>query len=159
MELRAFEALKFYWDHWRFEPLASPMQGLTRRVSFIKGGLIGEVGRYYVHDTILWSPEHFDELWSALAPKPEVQSQRFLVLTQGGEVKSLRKSFWLGFRGYGEALFWPLGTDVGKGTKPMADLVFLVSQAEKMLRGQGLTEEGRQQVGAELKALGLDFDQ
>ena len=43
------------WEEWRFEPWRSgTAEGLYRRVSMVKSGLLGEVARYYADDYIIW---------------------------------------------------------------------------------------------------------
>ena len=42
------------WEEWRFEPWKSgTAEGLYRRVSMVKSGLLGEVARYYADDYII----------------------------------------------------------------------------------------------------------
>ena len=49
------------WEEWRFEPWRSgTAEGLYRRVSMVKSGLLGEVARYYADDYIIWKYEESD---------------------------------------------------------------------------------------------------
>lgn len=91
---------------WGFSPWScDKLVGLTRRVTFVKGALLGEVARYYAEDTVIWhcgSDADREFLWSTLKPKRDVQSQRFLFLLKKGASFSRIRSFFWGLGGFAE---------------------------------------------------------
>lgn len=155
MELKALDALAFFWDHWKFESLQTPYRGVERTVTFVKGGFMGEVGRYYVRDLILFESQGWEELWHTLRPRRETQNQRLLVLLPDGEVLHRRISFWLGFRGFAEVLLWPAGKSHQEAPKSFTDLVYLCNRGFELLEGKGLSEEGAAEVRKALGVLGI----
>ena len=104
------------WWEWRFEPWSSgSAEGLYRRVSFIKSGLIGEVGRYYADDYIVWKylPEDIVRIREAATPFYK------------------KSSFALGFRGFIEMYRYTLGTEPHTDIK---DIAYLSNIAEGKTR-------------------------
>ena len=123
-----FEA-KEIWDEWRFEPWKDgPAEGLKRRVSLIKSGLIGEIARYYVDDYIVWKylPEDPKRIFSTSASEPDLMSQRFLFVKKEGRYFTRKKSFLMGLRGFIEVHIYRLGDDP---PKVIEDLAYLVNKA------------------------------
>ena len=69
------------WEEWRFEPWRSgTAEGLYRRVSMVKSGLLGEVARYYADDYIIWKYEESDadRLRKEAKSESDLLLQRFL---------------------------------------------------------------------------------
>lgn len=86
-----------FWRHWGFEAWnQGPLAGVARRQRFVKDGLLGPIAEYRAWDHILWDagqPEDREALWSALQPRPELMTQRFLfLLPEAGPVRRI-KSF------------------------------------------------------------------
>ena len=123
-------AAKVLWDHWRFEPWQSgTAEGLYRKVTFIKAGILGEVGRYYVNDFIVWRYEDGDvkRLFRGTKHQSEVMTHRYLFVSSGGQNFERKRSIWLGFGGFVEAYGYALGS--GSPAKGVVDLAYLVDQA------------------------------
>lgn len=117
------------WDQWRFLPWNDgTASGLYRRVSFIKAGIMGEVGRYYADDYIVWRYEESDveRLFRAVEPQHEVMLQRFLFVQHQGETTSKRRMMRMGFSGFVEVYRYTPGASDEKAIK---DLSYLVDQA------------------------------
>ena len=122
------------WQEWRFEPWKNgSAEGLYRRVSLIKAGLIGEVARYYVDDYIIWKYEEGDveRIRRDAKPQPELMTQRFVFLQETGDNSFRRSSFWLGFKGFLDIYRYSLGSEPFKDIR---DIAYLVNIAEKKVR-------------------------
>ena len=91
------------WEEWRFEPWKnSGAEGLRRRVSLIKSGLLGEIARYYVDDYIVWKYRSEDprRIFKTAGPETDLMSQRYLFLKSEGKYFTQKKSFMLDLRGF-----------------------------------------------------------
>ena len=113
------------------------LAGVTRRVTFVKGALLGEVARYYAEDTIIWRcgcDVERNALWNELKPKSEVQSQRFLFLLNQEESFSQIKSFLLGLRGFAEFHSFHPGSPHSKRILDLQQIILLA--ARKKLKDQ-----------------------
>lgn len=122
------------WWEWRFEPWSSgSAEGLYRRVSFIKSGLIGEVGRYYADDYIVWKylPEDIGRIREAATPERYLMVQRYVFLQTEGEPFYKKSSFALGFCGFIEMYRYTLGTEPHTDIK---DIAYLSNIAEGKTR-------------------------
>ncbi len=102
------------WHYWGFEEWNwNGLTGVTRRVRFVKGALLGEVARYFAEDTIIWNcgDEYNRELlWRSLCPKEDVVSQRFMFLLDRPKPLRQIRSFLFGLRGFAEYhSYWPGG--------------------------------------------------
>lgn len=125
------------WEEWRFEPWSSgTAEGLYRRVTMIKSGLIGEVARYYADDYIIWKYEEGDpeRLLEEVKPESDLFLRRLLFLQQSGQYIMKKRANWLGFRGYIEEHFFTPGDDVPKGIQ---DVGFLINAALKSIEQKG----------------------
>ena len=134
-EVRTLEDLSYLseakeiWSEWRFEPWTNgSAEGLKRRVSLIKSGLIVEIARYYVDDYIVWKylPEDPKRIFSTSASEPDLMSQRFLFVKKEGRYFTRKKSFLMGLRGFIEVHIYRLGDDP---PKVIEDLAYLVNTA------------------------------
>ncbi|EHM13382.1 hypothetical protein JonanDRAFT_1010 [Jonquetella anthropi DSM 22815] len=150
-------AAKVLWDHWRFEPWQSgTAEGLYRKVTFIKAGILGEVGRYYVNDFIVWRYEDGDveRLFRKTGHKAEVMTHRYLFVSSGGPNFERKRSIWLGCGGFVEAYGYALGS--GSPAKGAMDLAYLADQAVKIVDGiAGELEAEIESVAAEVVKRGL----
>lgn len=123
---------KEIWEEWRFEPWKdSSAEGLKRRVSLIKSGLIGEIARYYVDDYIVWKYEKGDpeRIFKTALPDTDLMTQRYIFLSQKNKYLTRKKSFMLGLRGFIEIHIYRLGD---KPPETIGDLAFLVAKAEEV---------------------------
>ena len=123
------------WEEWRFEPWRSgSAEGLYRRVSMVKSGLLGEVARYYADDYIIWKYEESDadRLRKEAKSESDLLLQRFLFLRGGGGYRMKKSSLMFGFRGFVELHFFTPGDDIPKAVQ---DTAFLVNAAMKRVRG------------------------
>ena len=123
------------WEEWRFEPWRSgTAEGLYRRVSMVKSGLLGEVARYYADEYIIWKYEESDadRLRKEAKSESDLLLQRFLFLRGGGGYRMKKSSLMFGFRGFVELHFFTPGDDIPKAVQ---DTAFLVNAAMKRVRG------------------------
>ena len=121
------------WEEWRFEPWKnSGAEGLRRRVSLIKSGLLGEIARYYVDDYIVWKYRSEDprRIFKTACPETDLMSQRYLFLKSEGKYFTQKKSFMLGLRGFIEIHMY----NPGEGApKAIEDLAYLVLKAGEVV--------------------------
>jgi len=138
-EVRTLEDLSYLseakeiWSEWRFEPWKNgSAEGLKRRVSLIKSGLIGEIARYYVDDYIVWKylPEDPKRIFTTAGSEPDLMSQRFLFVKTEGRYFTRKKSFLMGLRGFIEIHIYRLGDDP---PKIIEDLAYLVNKAGEVV--------------------------
>jgi hypothetical protein len=80
-------------------------EGWFRYIRAIKGGLLGEVGSYYLHDYILVKYPSKEDIISMLAPVDGVMTQRIALVSDHWDKKHFSKSFWLGFKGFAEVAY------------------------------------------------------
>ncbi len=121
------------WEEWRFEPWKSgAAEGLYRRVSMVKSGLIGEVARYYADDYIIWKYEEcdVDRLKREAKSESDLLLQRFVFLRENGAYYMKKSSLMFGFRGFVELHFFTPGDDIPKAIQ---DTAFLVNAALRKL--------------------------
>ena len=123
------------WEEWRFEPWKSgTAEGLYRRVSMVKSGLLGEVARYYADDYIIWKHEANDveRLRREAKSESDLLLQRFVFLRENEAYHMKKSSLMFGFRGFVELHFFTPGDDIPKAVQ---DTAFLVNAAMKRVRG------------------------
>lgn len=121
------------WEEWRFEPWKSgTAEGLYRRVSMVKSGLLGEVARYYADDYIIWKHEANDveRLRREAKPESDLLLQRFVFLRENEAYHMKKSSLMFGFRGFVELHFFTPGDDIPKAIQ---DTAFLVNAALRKL--------------------------
>lgn len=124
---------KALWDEWRFEPWQNgSAEGIKRRVSLIKSGLIGEIAKYYVDDYIIWKYKQEDpkRIFTTAVSEPDLMSQRFLFVQEKGRYFTKKKSFFWGLRGFIEIHIYRLGDDT---PKIIEDLAYLVNKAREVV--------------------------
>ncbi|WP_455595481.1 hypothetical protein [Cloacibacillus porcorum] len=117
------------WEEWRFEPWKSgTAEGLYRRVSMVKSGLLGEVARYYADDYIIWKHEANDveRLRREAKSESDLLLQRFVFLRENEAYHMKKSSLMFGFRGFVELHFFTPGDDIPKAIQ---DTAFLVNAA------------------------------
>lgn len=121
------------WEEWRFEPWKSgTAEGLYRRVSIVKSGLLGEVARYYADDYIIWKHEANDveRLRREAKSESDLLLQRFVFLRENEAYHMKKSSLMFGFRGFVELHFFTPGDDIPKAIQ---DTAFLVNAALRKL--------------------------
>lgn len=121
------------WEEWRFEPWKSgTAEGLYRRVSMVKSGLLGEVARYYADDYIIWKHEANDveRLRREAKSESDLLLQRFVFLRENEAYHIKKSSLMFGFRGFVELHFFTPGDDIPKAIQ---DTAFLVNAALRKL--------------------------
>ena len=122
------------WEEWRFEPWKSgTAEGLYRRVSMVKSGLLGEVARYYADDYIIWKHEANDveRLRREAKSESDLLLQRFVFLRENEAYHMKKSSLMFGFRGFVELHFFTPGDDIPKAIQ---DTAFLVNAALRKIR-------------------------
>lgn len=121
------------WEEWRFKPWKSgTAEGLYRRVSMVKSGLLGEVARYYADDYIIWKHEANDveRLRREAKSESDLLLQRFVFLRENEAYHMKKSSLMFGFRGFVELHFFTPGDDIPKAIQ---DTAFLVNAALRKL--------------------------
>ena len=121
------------WEEWRFEPWKSgTAEGLYRRVSMVKSGLLGEVARYYADDYIIWKHEANDveRLRREAKSESDLLLQRFVFLRENEAYHMKKSSLMFGFRGFVELHFFTPGDDIPQAIQ---DTAFLVNAALRKL--------------------------
>lgn len=90
----------------------------------IKDGLLGEVGRYYADDYIVWkySPEDPERLMSEARPERDLMTQRYVFLQTDGVYTAKKRSIWLGFRGFVEVYRYTLREEAVTAVRDLAYL-------------------------------------
>ncbi|MDR1621246.1 MAG: hypothetical protein LBS00_02600 [Synergistaceae bacterium] len=134
------------WTYLGFEPWeyrgtadagAVFMKGVARKITLVKGGVIGVIAKYYVWDYIVWFHQNFADpaqyIFQAWKPLPDVMTQRFLLVgTQTPRRKV--KSFWLGFKGFLEIYSYIPGGNYHPKVKdliPPVDMAWGIGKPEK----------------------------
>ena len=124
------------WRDWGFVPWSyEGMAGVSRRVTFTKGGLLGEVARYYADDYIVWmhgGPPAVHGLFATWPPVREVMLHRFVFVVDHVVRPPRQRSFWFGFKGYLEVYEYAVG---GRAPRRVGDLTPLVEQCWRDVRG------------------------
>ncbi len=121
------------WEEWRFEPWKSgTAEGLYRRVSMVKSGLLGEVARYYADDYIIWKHEANDveRLRREAKSESDLLLQRFVFLRENEAYHMKKSSLMFGFRGFVELHFFTPGDVIPQAIQ---DTAFLVNAALRKL--------------------------
>lgn len=137
-ELQTLKTMQRFWEYAGFAYWQhNGMEGVHRRVTFVKDGLLGKVAEFFADDYILWTHRgRMDEerILSQWKSKTDVMKHRFLLLSEemGGKARS--KSLWLGLGGYVEVLRYRSGTPVPAKFK---DLVFLVDKGMEYAAKEG----------------------
>lgn len=118
------------------------MEGVHRRVTFVKDGLLGKVAEFFADDYILWThrgvadEEKILQQWKA---ETDVMKHRFLLMSEESGGKARSKSIWLGLGGYIEVFRYCSGAPVPAKFK---DLAFLVDKGmEYAAKGVGVSDE------------------
>ena len=142
-----------YWEYvgfsfWR----AHGMEGVYRRATFVKDGLLGKVAEFHSDDYIIWThrgvtdEEKILKEWKA---ETDVMKHRFLLLSAESGKSPRSKSLWLGLGRYVEVMRYQVGDPVPAKFK---DLVFLVDKgleyAAKGVGMQDLPKEGGEKTSA-----------
>lgn len=131
------------WEYWGFAHWRSgEMSGVSRKVTFLKPALLGDVAKYYAIDTIVWNlgtDAERETLWQTIEPQEDVMTQRFLFLEDREKPLFRIKSFFWGLRGYREFhSYWP----GGKFDARLKDLAPLVDRAFEINSGALAAQEG-----------------
>ena len=132
-DLSYLSGAKEIWEEWRFEPWSNgSAEGLRRRVSLIKSGLLGEIARYYVDDYIVWKylPEDPDRIFNTASHEADLMSQRYLFLVSEEKYSTRKRSLMLGLRGFVEIHMYRPGDTV---PKEIEDLAYLAGKAEEVV--------------------------
>jgi hypothetical protein len=135
--------LKHYWEYVGFSYWqAQGMEGVYRRTTFVKDGMIGKVAEFHADDYILWThrglldEEMIFKQWKA---ETDVMKHRFLLLSAESGRSPRSKSLWLGLGGFVEVMRFRVGSSVPAKFK---DLVFFVDKGlEYAAKGVGFSEE------------------
>ena len=127
--------LEIFWSEYGFEEWSGlGYRGGSRRVTFRKSSLMGEVARYYSDDYILRAPDagaaarHILDNWQ---PVKDVMSHRILVLGDHGLEKMFQRSFFFGFKGWVEVSGYRPGDPLPN--RKFADLCTLANNAGVVL--------------------------
>lgn len=141
-DLAQLRDMKHFWKHLDFAPWDKDgMQGVHRRVSMVKDGMLGKVAEYHVDDYIIWTHRgrtDEEEILRRWKSQPEVIKYRFLLVGEESSAKPRNKALWLGLGGFVEVLRHRPG---GPGNKNFQDLIFLVDKGlEYAEKGVGMEE-------------------
>lgn len=136
-----------YWEYVGFSYWqAHGMEGVYRRATFVKDGLLGKVAQFHSDDYIIWTHRGVDDETKILKEwkaETDVMKHRFLLLSAESGHSPRSKSLWLGLGGYVEVMRYRIGAPIPAKFK---DLVFLVDKGlEYAAKGVGLkgnSEEG-----------------
>lgn len=126
------------WEKWRFEPWQNgSAEGLYRRVSMVKSGLLGEVARYHADDYIIWKYEESDaeRFKKGVKSENDLLLQRFVFLRESGSYYMKKSSLLFGFRGFVELHFFTPGDALPKAIQ---DTAYLVNAAARKTAGRGI---------------------
>ncbi len=128
-DLTTLISMKEYWKYAGFVYWQNHgMEGVYRRVTFVKDGFLGKVAEFFSDDYIVWKhrgladEEMILNQWKA---ETDVMKHRFLLLSDESGQAARTKSIWLGFGGFVEVLRYRAGAPVPAKFK---DLVFLVDK-------------------------------
>ncbi|HOZ47842.1 MAG TPA: hypothetical protein PLO37_01580 [Candidatus Hydrogenedentes bacterium] len=115
------------FEHWGFQPWAEDaLAGVKRRVTFSKGGLLGEVARYYADDYIVWRHDgaaDMDGVFRTRRPLPDVMLHRFVFVVDKVERPVRKRSFLLGLKGYIEVHQYAIGNAKSRRLRDLAPLI------------------------------------
>ena len=146
--LEALKEMKAFWEYAGFAFWQkNGMEGVYRRVTFVKDGLLGKVAEFYSDDYILWThrdsadEEKILKQWEA---ETDVMKHRFLLLSAESGRTPRSKSIWLGFGGFVEVMRYRIGSPVPAKFK---DLVFLVDKGLEYAAKEGGIAEERSKGG------------
>jgi len=140
--------MKEYWEYAGFVYWHNHgMEGVYRRVTFVKDGFLGKVAEFFSDDYIVWKhrgladEELIFKQWKAEA---DVMKHRFLLLADESGQATRTKSIWLGFGGFVEVLRHRVGSPV---PAKFRDLVFLVDKGlEYAAKGVGETNNNESEA-------------
>ncbi|MDO9509167.1 MAG: hypothetical protein Q7I97_07525 [Thermovirgaceae bacterium] len=123
--------LDIFWSEYGFLKWSDMgFQGVSRRVTFRKSSLMGEVARYYSDDYIIRAPDsaiagqQIIEKWK---PAEDVMSHRILLVGSSSGDRPLHRSFSFGFKGWVEVLAYHPGDPLP--VRKFSDLSTLVNNA------------------------------
>jgi hypothetical protein len=137
-----------FWAYWGFEAWEfGGMKGVSRKVTFVKDALIGEVARYYAYDYIVLvhnGKVDADLIYNTWKPKPEVMLHRFIFVEERAVEKKRIKSFLLGVKGYLEVHHYSLN---GTYDKKIRDLAPLVDKAWELIQKDNTGTDGGGVIG------------
>lgn len=137
-----------FWTYWGFEPWEySGMQGVSRKVTFVKDALIGEVARFYAYDYIVLvhgGKVDADLIYDTWKPGSDVMMQRFIFVEEKAVGKKRTKSFLLGFKGFLEVYHYSLN---GTYDKKIKDLAPLVDKAWELVTKNSARADGGDSAG------------
>jgi len=135
MDLSVFQNALSFWRECGFEPWSCEgMEGVHRRITFQKRALLGEIGRYYADDYLVWKHggesdlERVHRTWCA---SPDVVLQRFVFLGDRGVSFRKKRSFFWGFRGFLELYYYIVDT---QGDRKIGDLLPLIDRGWTLAR-------------------------
>ncbi len=118
------------WEEWRFEPWKNESaEGVRRRVTLVKSGMLGEIARYYADDYIVWKyiPGDMERIFKTASHETDLMSQRYLFLISSGKYFTRKKSFMLGLKGFIEIHMYRPGDEAPKAIE---DLAYLADKAK-----------------------------
>ena len=118
-----------FWEYAGFSSWQGHgMEGVYRRVTFVKDGFIGKVAEFFTDDYIVWThqgikdEERILRQWKA---ETDVMKHRFLLLSTESAGSPRIKSIWFGFGGFVEVWRYRAGSPV---PFKFRDLAFLVDK-------------------------------
>ena len=146
--MERLQKMDAFWDYAGFKPWQGQgMEGVYRRVTFVKDGFLGKVAEFFSDDYILWShrgvqdEERILRQWKA---ETDVMKHRFLLLSAESAQSPRTKSIWLGLGGFVEVLRYRAGSPV---PAKFRDLAFLVDKGLEYAAKEGGVPEGTERGG------------
>ena len=148
--MERLQKMDAFWDYAGFKPWQGHgMEGVYRRVTFVKDGFLGKVAEFFSDDYILWShrgvqdEERILKQWKA---ETDVMKHRFLLLSAESAKSPRSKSLWLGLGGFVEVLRYRAGSPV---PAKFRDLAFLVDKGLEYAEKEGSMSEETAKGGDE----------
>ena len=96
------------FEPWRHESPGVRLEGVSRKITLVKSGLLGTIAKYYAWDYIAWlyrdPAETVGYLMREWKPLPDVVTQRFVLVGEPPAgvppAKRRARSFWMGLMGF-----------------------------------------------------------
>lgn len=136
-------AVEDFWSYWGFEPWEHMgMKGVSRKVTFVKDSIMGEIARYYAYDYIVLTHRgklDADMIFKSWKPETDVMLHRFVFVEERAVDKKRIRSFYMGLKGFLEIYHYSVNTNYDKKIKDLAPLIDKAWELliKKKLEGDG----------------------
>jgi len=127
--LERLKKMDAFWEYAGFSKWQGHgLEGVYRRVTFVKDGFLGKVAEFFVDDYIIWTHQDIrdeDRILKQWKAETDVMKHRFLLLSTESAGSPRIKSILFGFGGFVEVLRYRAGSPV---PVKFRDLAFLVDK-------------------------------